>query len=107
MALYTVSIAKSISLQPSSVTEEIIQNIQTILATQKGTVPLDRDFGIDWGAVDESSPVAMMLLRAELVDAIKSYEPRAAVKSVDFKSVPEQAGSGRLFPVVTVEIENE
>lgn len=107
MALYTVSIAESINLAPSSVVEEVIQNIQVILSTQQGTVPLDRDFGIDWSAVDEASPMAMMLLRSSIIDALKAYEPRAVVRSIEFKTEPGKAMDGTLFPVVTVEISED
>ena len=44
-----------VNVQPTSTIEEVIQNIKTILNTIKGTVPLDRDFGIDKSVID--SPI--------------------------------------------------
>ena len=41
--LYAVSILNSINFAPDSVAAEVVQNVQTILATVKGSVPLDRD----------------------------------------------------------------
>ena len=38
---------KEINLQPENEIEEIIQNVSTILTTRKGSVPLDRGFGIN------------------------------------------------------------
>ncbi len=107
MAVYTVSVAKNINIAPETVTEEIIQNIQIILSTAKGTVPLDRDFGIDWTMLDEPTPMAMMLARTEIIDAIEEYEPRAKVKSITFKKDVDLARDGGLIPIVTVEINNE
>ena len=40
--------ASSINFAPASTTAEIIQNVRTILATRKGDVPLDREFGLSW-----------------------------------------------------------
>ena len=42
-----------IVLFPENVLIEIIQNIKTILTTLQGTVPLDRDFGIDGTLIDK------------------------------------------------------
>ncbi len=86
---------------------EILQNVRTILATRKGSVPLDRDFGISWGNVDQSLPAAKMLMRSEVIDAIERHEPRAKVTSVDFAEDVEGAMDGVLKPIVTVQIGGE
>ena len=86
---------------------EILQNVRTILATRKGSVPLDRDFGISWNNVDQSLPAAKMLMRSEVIDAIERYEPRAKVTSVDFAEDVEGAMDGVLKPIVTVQIGGE
>ncbi len=83
---------------------EILQNVRTILATRKGSVPLDRDFGISWDNVDQSLPAAKMLMRSEVIDAIERYEPRVRVESVEFLTDTERAMEGVLRPVVTVSI---
>lgn len=86
---------------------EILQNVRTILATRKGSVPLDRDFGISWDNVDQSLPAAKMLMRSEVIDAIERYESRAKVTSVDFAEDVEGAMDGVLKPIVTVQIGGE
>ena len=86
---------------------EILQNVRTILATRKGSVPLDRAFGISWDNVDQSLPAAKMLMRSEVIDAIERYEPRAKVTSVDFAEDVEGAIDGVLKPIVTVQIGGE
>ena len=86
---------------------EILQNVRTILATRKVSVPLDRDFGISWDNVDQSLPAAKMLMRSEVIDAIERYEPRAKVTSVDFAEDVEGAMDGVLKPIVTVQIGGE
>ena len=87
---------------------EILQNVKTIITTRKGSVPLDRDFGLPWDAIDQPMPVAQMLMRSEVIDVIERYEPRVRVESVDFLTNTEKAMEGILRPVVTVSIlENE
>ncbi|MGN1149985.1 MAG: GPW/gp25 family protein, partial [Sutterella sp.] len=86
---------------------EILQNVRTILSTRKGSVPLDRDFGLTWEHVDKPLPVAKMLMRSEVIDAIEAYEPRAKVSSVDFEDDETSAMDGVLKPKVIVEIGEE
>ena len=83
---------------------EILQNVRTIITTRKGSVPLDRDFVLPWDAVDQPLPVAQMLMRSEVIDAIERYEPRVRVESVEFLTDTERAMEGVLRPVVTVSI---
>ena len=73
-----------VNLMPATEYEEIIQNVQMILATMKGTVPLDRSFGIDGRFLDEPTGVVQARAAAEITSAINSQEPRARVKKVFF-----------------------
>ena len=40
----------------------VLQNIAVILSTPKGTVPLYREFGLDWKYLDKPMPVAKVLM---------------------------------------------
>ena len=80
---------------------EILQNVKTILTTAKGSVPLDRDFGIDTSLIDLPVPVAKAKLTANIIDAIEKYEPRVTVSSVSFKGDGED---GIIVPTVKVAI---
>lgn len=99
---YSVSLLETIDFAPSSTVAEILQNIRTILTTRRGTVPLDRDFGLSWNWLDQPLPLAQMLMKAEIINAIQTYEPRAAVKAVTFAGGTENAMDGILIPTVTV-----
>lgn len=96
----------SVDFAPEGVME-ILQNVRTIITTRKGSVPLDRDFGLPWDAVDQPLPVAQMLMRSEVIDAIEEYEPRATVVSVDFDEDTASAMDGILKPRVVVQIGEE
>ena len=78
--LYAVTTVRDVSFQPTSEREEILQNVRTILATRKGSVPLDRDLGITWEHLDES---------------------------VEFEGTESEAMDGLIRPRVIVSILNE
>lgn len=104
---YVVTLDPHVDFAPSSTVREILQNVRTILATRKGTVPLDRDFGLSWDQIDRPTAVVMMQIRSEIVDAIEQYEPRARVESIEFDEDVEGVMDGRLMPRVTVSIPEE
>ena len=91
---------KDISFSPASVMDEIEQNIRTILTTEVGSVPLDRDFGIDTTLLDSPTPLARARLTNVILEAIERYEPRVEVVRVDYS----EKNDGRLVPSVTVRL---
>lgn len=99
---YMVSASKksAIDLAPGTVVEEVLQNVRTIITTIKGSIPLDRAFGIDGEVVDLPVNVAKAKLTNEIFRAVRLYEPRAVIESIDF----EADLSGRLAPTVEVSI---
>lgn len=88
-----------LNLSPENEIEEIIQNINTLLSTPKGSVPLYRDFGLDLSLVDEPLLVAKARISSEIFQLISKYEPRAQVVEVDFNM-----GESVLIPKVKVKI---
>lgn len=77
--------------------DEIIQNVKVILNTPKGTVPLDRDFGVDWSIVDTPTTRTFQRLRIDIVKAIEKYEPRVKVKAVEV--IPDEMVMDGIFKV--------
>lgn len=49
---FVVSLDSDVNFAPETEVVEILQNVRTILATRKGSVPLDRDFGLSWQYLD-------------------------------------------------------
>jgi len=64
--------------------EEVLQNVQLLCATRKGSVSHYRDFGLSWEWLDKPAAVAQAMLHAELQDALAQYEPRAEIDSITF-----------------------
>ena len=80
----------------------VLQNIAVILATPKGSVPQYREFGLSATMLDKPIPVAKMMMRADVREAIERWEPRAQFVSITFEERVTQPGT--LWPTVEVEI---
>lgn len=87
--------------------EEILQNVRTILTTIRGTVPLDRTFGVPITFLDRPLPEAMAEYTGAAIDEIETREPRCTVVRVDFQPRQAEAMDGRLYPVVRIAIRGE
>lgn len=80
-----------IDIKPETTLAEIDQNVRTILATRKGTQPLDRDLGLDAQYLDQPGTRGQALMSAAVMDALPAQEPRVDVKQVRFTGDPERA----------------
>jgi len=78
---------------------EIYQNLKTLFTTPVGTVPLDRDFGVDFTVLDQPLPVARNKYSVELSEKVQRYEPRVTIKSLSFEY---EELMGRAYPKVVV-----
>ncbi|MFI3254529.1 MAG: GPW/gp25 family protein [Eubacteriales bacterium] len=97
----TANTVTTINLAPETEIEEILQNIATLLATPKYSVPLDRGFGLTQTFLDKPHSVAKTLIISDILDAIEKYEPRVTVIEITFETSEDD--SGVLIPIVEVE----
>lgn len=86
--------------------DEIVQNIRTILTTMRGTLYLDRNFGLNPDLIDTPQLQAIIKYREEIINQIEKYEPRVNVVEIDFTTNKNDALSGSLTPIVRIEIKN-
>ncbi|MCR5175684.1 MAG: hypothetical protein K6C05_02420 [Anaerovibrio sp.] len=98
--LVTANKKPSIEFAPDSVVSEVLQNVQTILTTIKGEIPLDRSFGINGKVVDMPMPRAKAVWSNEIFNQVKKYEPRAKIERITF----DGEITGKLIPTVEVTI---
>lgn len=71
--------------------------LETLLSIRAGSQPLARDLGIDFdGIAGYPMNVAKNMLALEIIEKVKTYEPRVEVKSVDV----EIGADGQLIPHV-------
>lgn len=89
-----------VKLCESDEVKSVMQNVQMILATRRGTVPMYRDFGLPMEFIDRNGPVAENILAAEVHEALEKYEPRALLKFVTV----EHGADGNMNVILEVEI---
>lgn len=104
---YTISAAdlRHIRFNETDTRASIVQNIAVILSTPKGSVPLYRDFGITVNVLDRPIPVAEVMMRSDIREAVEKWEPRVTVIGVEFSQ--DLSEPGKLIPTVEVEINSE
>jgi len=78
----------------------IYQNVRTILATWRGTVFLDRTFGINPNMVDKPMTAARAKAMNDVITEVEKREPRVSVVSADFAG----NDAGQLSITVSVRI---
>ena len=64
--------------------EDILRCLRNLILTPAGTVPLDRDFGLDTSFIGQTPDAARSMIAVELAEKTRRYEPRARIVSVDF-----------------------
>lgn len=101
---YVVTLSAGVDFAPADEVAEILQNVRTIVTTTLGEVPLDRLFGVPSTAVDLPVQVARAQFRADVIDAVTEYEPRATIRSVEFEESEGEALDGITKPRIIVSI---
>lgn len=105
MNIYTVDIhLQDINLHPTSKLEEVFQNVNTIVGTIAGTVPLAREFGIDDKYIDSPTLAMKTKLIAEIKEKVEAYEPRAQVLEVNYGS---ELMDGIVRPVIKIRVNED
>lgn len=74
------------------------EQLTVLCSTIAGTVPLDREFGIDATCLSQSAEVAEALLSVEIMEKVEKYIPELVVNSVDF----EYTTDGKLTPIISI-----
>lgn len=70
--------------------EEVMQCVRTLLTTAPGTVPMSRTLGTPQDVVDSPESAAAAKLAADVIQAVKTFEPRVRVKRV--RTTGDQTG---------------
>lgn len=94
---------QGISLAPSSVALEVIQNVRMIVTTVRGSVPLYRDFGIDPTIIDAPTQIAEAKLSTDIIRQVRKYEPRAQITNLTF----QQTTDGHTTPHISITVKEK
>lgn len=92
---------KEIQMLPESETNEVLQNLKTILSTEQGSAPMCRDIGISGETIHRRATVAQVLLTRDIFEAVHDQEKRAELKNVRYG---DTHNDGALAPVLEVQI---
>lgn len=74
------------------------RQISLLLSTPVGTMPIDREFGVDMDFLDMPSETAKSLYTAEITEKIARFIPELRVESVSWEASP----AGTLIPKVVI-----
>lgn len=77
--------------------DEIIQGLTTLYTTPEGTIPLDREFGLNQDFIGYPTELAKNMYALEVINKTEIYEPRVEV-DVSF----EDSEDGKITPVIKI-----
>lgn len=78
--------------------EELHRKLSFLLTTQQGTLPFDREFGLDMSFVDCPAEAARSLFTAEVTAKVAQFVPEVRVKAVQWLA----AEGDTLYPKVVI-----
>ena len=85
----------------------LAQEVRTVITTRKGSVPLDRDFGVNFTVIDKPDNVVLPTYVGDIARQIEKYVPRVEVVSINFAPAQGDEIDGFLRPVVKVRVRKE
>ena len=77
---------------------ELDRQLALLLSTREGTMPLDREFGLNMDFVDMPPEVAKSLYTAEITKKTAQFIPEVRVQSVQWI----HGGEGAFYPKVVI-----
>jgi len=77
---------------------ELDRQLALLLSTREGTMPLDREFGLNMDFVDMPPEAAKSLYTAEVTEKVSKFIPEVRVQEVTWTG----GNTGKLFPKVVI-----
>lgn len=79
---------------------ELLEQAYVLMSVRKGSVPIDRNFGINMDILSEPVSDLATDLMTELLEQFEKYIPKLKVVSVEISDLNDQ---GMVKPVITLE----
>lgn len=86
--------------EDETINGELMRQAEVLISTRKGSIPMDRNFGIDQDILSEPVSEITTDLMSELLDQFETYIPALRVVNVKVSDVSDQ---GMIKPVITLE----
>lgn len=77
---------------------DLDRKLNLLMTTREGTMPLDREFGIDMDCVDRPPEVAKSLYTAEITKKVAKFIPEVRVREVTWS----HGEAGHFIPKVVI-----
>ena len=87
-----------------SLRNEIIKKCMFLLSLVKGTIPMNRDIGLDPDIISSPLYIAQQKYTISAIELIDEYEPRVYVEEVQFET---SGGTGNIIPKVVLAYNGE
>lgn len=94
----------NLNIAPTTVEEEVIQNLWVLYSSLEYDCPLDRGLGMKADYIDRPIETAKALAMSDIYDKTAEYEPRAEIVDISFSADYQR---GILKPIVEVEVSEE
>ena len=83
---------------PETPLAELDRQLALLLSTREGTMPLDREFGLNMDFVDMPPEVAKSLYTAEVTEKVAKFIPTVKVREITW----DTGGQGNLIAKVVI-----
>lgn len=93
-----------LNILPTTVEEEVVQNLWVLFSSLEYDCPLDRGLGMKADYIDRPIETAKALATSDIYEKTEAYEPRAEIVDITFSADYEK---GILKPIVEVEVNGE
>lgn len=87
-----------------SLREDIIEKVSFLLTCVKGTIPMNREIGLDPDIISAPAYIAQNLYTISAIELIEEFETRASVEEITFV---ESGGAGNMIPKVVLAYNGE
>lgn len=91
------------SVQDLELRQEILDKVMFLLSCVKGTIPMNRNVGLDPDVISAPTWQAQNLYTISAIELIDEFEPRATVEEIVF----DGSSDGNLIPKVVLQYNGE
>lgn len=84
--------------------EEIMEKVSFLLSVLKGTIPMNREIGIDPDVISAPAFQAQNLYTISAIEVIEEFEDRVTVEEIQFET---NGSSGNIIPKVVLKYNGE
>ena len=83
--------------------QELLDKVFFLLSCIKGTIPMNRNIGLDRNIISQPDTIARNLYTVSAIELIEEFEDRLSVEEVQFES----GDSGNMIPKVVLSYNGE